>query len=110
MKLAGIDGADLRLVRNCRAFRLCQHPPPRVLVRRRRRPECGLEFAVCYEDQTIPKLVEAGKVKPDERVEHARREIDWLRKNWFGKPSYLKLDSRPVLLSFGRDGLTESEW
>ncbi len=70
----------------------------------------GLDFAVCYEDQTIPKLVEAGRIKATERVEHGRRELDWLRKNWFREPTYLKLDNRPVLLSFGRDGLTDGEW
>ena len=70
----------------------------------------GLEFAVCYEDQTIPKLVSAGRLDSAKRVEHARREIGWLRENWFGKPAYLKINGQPVLLSFGQDGLSDSEW
>jgi hypothetical protein len=70
----------------------------------------GLEIAVCYEDQTIAKLVEGGRLKPSEKVERARREIDGLQKTWFREPGYLKLDNRPVLLSFGRDGLTDDEW
>jgi hypothetical protein len=70
----------------------------------------GLTFAVCYEDQTIPKLVTAGRLKADDRVAHARGDIEWLRSHWFGKPGYLKLDGKPVLLSFGHDGLTDAEW
>jgi Glycosyl hydrolase family 71 len=70
----------------------------------------GLEFAVCYEDQTIPKLVEAGRLAAGERVKHARGELDRIRASWFDRPSYLKINGRPLLLSFGRDGLTDSEW
>jgi hypothetical protein len=70
----------------------------------------GLEFAVCYEDQTVPKLVASGRIPATERVQHARNEIDRIRSSWFAKPTYLKVDGRPVLLSFGQDGLTEAEW
>jgi hypothetical protein len=70
----------------------------------------GLEFAVCYEDQTIPGLVKAGRLQTSQRLEHARREIGWLRDNWFGRPAYLKINGQPVLLSFGQDGLSDSEW
>ncbi len=69
-----------------------------------------LKFAVCYEDQTIPKLVEAGRLQAPDRVAHAREDIDWLRRQWFGSPDYLKLDGKPVLLSFGRSGLDDAEW
>ncbi len=69
-----------------------------------------LKFAVCYEDQTIPKLVEAGRLRDDERVKHARGDIAWLRDHWFKDPDYLTLDGKPVLLSFGRSGLSDAEW
>jgi hypothetical protein len=69
-----------------------------------------LKFAVCYEDQTIPKLVEAGRLRAPDRVAHAREDIDWLRREWFRSPDYLKLDGKPVLLSFGRSGLDDAEW
>ncbi len=109
MKLAGIDGAILDwygtvdfldyggIHRHSSAFA-------------DQAAKTGLEFAVCYEDQTIPRLIEGKRLKTTERVEHARREIEWLRKNWSDWPSYLKIDGRSVLLSFGRDGLTDSEW
>ncbi len=70
----------------------------------------GLKIGICYEDQTIPKLVEAGEIDAHDRVKHAQGVLQWLRKNWFAEPSYLKLDGRPVLLSFGQSGLTDGEW
>jgi hypothetical protein len=109
MKLAGIDGVIFDWYGTVEHFDYAGiHRHASAFVEQA--VETGLEFAVCYEDQTIPKLVEAGKVKPEERVAHAVREIEWLRKNWFGKPAYLKLEDQPVLLSFGRDGLTDAEW
>jgi hypothetical protein len=70
----------------------------------------GLKIGICYEDQTIPKLVEAGEIAAHDRVKHAKAVLEWLRKNWFAEPSYLRLDGRPVLLSFGHSGLTDLEW
>lgn len=70
----------------------------------------GLLVGICYEDQTITKLVEAGHLSPSDRVAHARREMEWLRANWFTKPAYLRLNGKPLLLSFGSEGLTDDEW
>jgi hypothetical protein len=101
MKLAGIDGVvidwygrvdflDYALNhRNCAAFV-------------EQAGKTGLEFAVCYEDQTIPSLIKAGRLEAGKRPEHARREIGWLRENWFARTSYLKIASR----SCSRSGKT----
>jgi hypothetical protein len=109
MKLAGIDGVvvdwygtvdylDYALNhRNC--VSLIEHAA-----------RTGLEFAICYEDQTIPKLVADGRLESGKRLEHARRELRWVRENWCAKTSYLKFGDRPVLLSFGHDGLSDPEW
>jgi hypothetical protein len=70
----------------------------------------GMSFAICYEDQTIPKLIAAGRLQKGDRVFHARREIEWMQEHWFASTSYLKLGGRPVLLSFGQSGLTDAEW
>ncbi|SFI24665.1 glycoside hydrolase family 71/99-like protein [Planctomicrobium piriforme] len=70
----------------------------------------GLKFSICYEDQTITKLQDAGRLKPEQRVSHAREEIAWLQQNWFRSPAYVQLDQRPLLLSFGYDGLKDAEW
>jgi hypothetical protein len=109
MKLAGIDGVvidwygtidylDYALNhRNCTSFV-------------EQAAKIGIEFAICYEDQTIPKLVAARRLESGKRLEHARLELTWVRDNWCGKTSYLKLGGRPVLLSFGHDGLSDVEW
>jgi hypothetical protein len=70
----------------------------------------GLKVAICYEDQTIPKLVAEKRLAAADRVKHARGEMDWLRKDWYQEPAYLRAGGKPVLLSFGWDGLTEPEW
>jgi hypothetical protein len=70
----------------------------------------GLVVGICYEDQTIPKLVEAGKIGEGARVTHAQEMLHWLRRTWFKEASYLRLDELPVLLSFGSSGLTDDEW
>jgi hypothetical protein len=109
MRLAGIDGVILDWYGTV-DFLDYRRNHRNVMALAEQAAKSGLEFAVCYEDQTIPKLVEDGRIEADNRVEHARREIGWLRANWFSKHSYLKLDGRPVLLSFGRSGLTDTEW
>jgi hypothetical protein len=75
-----------------------------------RAAQIGLKIGVCYEDQTIPKLVAAGKLAASDRVKHAQGVLKWLDKNWFAEPAYLQLDGRPVLLSFGYSGLSDDEW
>jgi hypothetical protein len=69
-----------------------------------------LQFAICYEDQTLPILVERRRIKPDEKVQEARSEIEWLAANWFTLTNYVKLNGQPVLLSFGQNGLSDAEW
>jgi hypothetical protein len=51
----------------------------------------GLKFAICYEDQTVPKLVVAGRRRAVDRVKHATAEIDWLSGNSFHSSTYLRL-------------------
>lgn len=70
----------------------------------------GMKFAICYEDQTIPVLVKAGRIREDDRVSHAANEIQWMTENWFQLASYVKFDQKPLLLSFGQAGLTDAEW
>lgn len=69
-----------------------------------------LKVAICYEDQTVTKLAAAGRVAPGDRVEHARGELRWPEENWFRSPAYLRVDGRPLLLSFGQEGLNDLEW
>jgi hypothetical protein len=109
MKLAGIDGviADWYGRSNFLDYPVVHRNTAALF---QQTEKLGLRTAICYEDQTIPKLVQAGQLRPSGRVEHARKEIEWLGANWFARPNYLRLNGKPVLLSFGQDGLTDREW
>jgi len=109
MKLAGIDGVIIDWYGTVDYLDYAlNHRNALALVDQA--AKSGLEFAICYEDQTIPKLVDARRLDSSKRLEHARRELGWVRENWSAKTSYLKLGDRPVLLSFGHDGLSDAEW
>ena len=109
MKLAGIDGVivDWYGLTDFRDYALLHTNTTRLLQQCER---LRMKFVICYEDQTIPALVEAGRITANNRIAHAVAEINWLAQYWFRSGSYLKLDDKPVLLSFGHTGLTATEW
>lgn len=109
MKLAGIDGVivDWYGLQDFRDYALL-HRNTLALVEGLKRT--NLSFAICYEDQTIPFLIEAGKLSPQNQVTHAKHEIDWMQQHWFSLPNYVKLQGKPVLLSFGQNGLSDDQW
>lgn len=109
MKLAGIDGVivDWYGLTDFRDYAILHRNTTRVLQQCER---LKMKFVICYEDQTIPALVEGERLEASNRVSHAVNELDWLSKYWFKSPSYVSLDGKPVLLSFGHAGLTNNEW
>jgi hypothetical protein len=109
MKLVGIDGliADWYGLANQVDYPLI-HRNTAALFQSAAR--LGLRVAVCYEDQTVSRLVQAKKLAAADRVRHVRAEIDWLRRNWFARPGYVRVAGKPLLLSFGFDGLTDRDW
>ncbi|MCC9601258.1 glycoside hydrolase family 99-like domain-containing protein [Stieleria sp. JC731] len=109
MKLAGIDGVivDWYGLSNYRDYAILHRNTTRLLQQCER---LKMKFVICYEDQTIPALVDAKKIPPDGAVDHASEEINWLSQYWFKSGAYVKLDGKPVLLSFGHSGLTDDQW
>ncbi len=109
MKLAGIDGVivDWYGLQDFRDYPVLHRNTERLVAAVER---LGMQFAICYEDQTIPALVEAGRLPMSDRVAHAAGEIEWLSSHWFPRDSYVRVAGRPVLLSFGQAGLTDVEW
>lgn len=109
MKLAGIDGVivDWYGLADFRDYALLHRNTTRALETAER---LRMKFVICYEDQTIPALVDAKRITGADRVSHAASEIQWLSKYWFKSPSYVALDGKPLLLSFGQSGLNEAEW
>lgn len=68
--------------------------------------KAGLQYAICYEDQTINQLVASKKVKPDEKVKHGKQVMRWLHDNCFQDKHYVRVDGQPVLMVFGPQGFT----
>ena len=69
-----------------------------------------MKFAICYEDKTVKNLIQQRRLDPDKMTDHVIGEVNWLNKHWFQTPEYVKLDRRPVLLSFGYSGLSDQQW
>lgn len=59
----------------------------------------GLQFAICYEDQTLNAVVQQNKAASS--VAGARDDIAYLNTNFFSGPDYIKLNNAPLLLVFG---------
>ncbi|MEM6470638.1 MAG: glycoside hydrolase family 71/99-like protein [Planctomycetota bacterium] len=109
MKVAGIDGVivDWYGRSDVRDYGLLHRNTTRMLQACER---LGMKFVICYEDQTVPVLVKSKKILVADRVSHVVADLKWLSKYWFRSPSYVRIDGRPVMLSFGHAGLTDSEW
>ena len=109
MKLAGIDGViiDWYGTRDFYDYAMV-HGNTRALV-----PfleKAGLSFAICYEDQSIGKMVEGGSLDAGDAASHARDVLGWVEKNWFSRDSYLRHRSRPVLITFGPQYFRPEAW
>ena len=109
MKLAGIDGVivDWYGRAEFRDHAALHRATTRIVEAAAR---LGMSCAICYEDQTVPALVEAGRIGAADRISHAAGELRWLADHWFGLSSYARLDGQPLLLSFGHAGLDDEEW
>ena len=72
--------------------------------------KAGLRFAICYEDQTIPKEIE-GKVFPaSDAVGHGQRLMQWMQARFFSSPAYVKIGKRPLFLTFGAPYYDDAQW
>ena len=72
--------------------------------------QAGMRFAVCYEDQTVPKEISGGVFPATDAVAHGHRLMQWTQTHFFSSPAYLKRGGRPVLLSFGNPYYQDSQW
>lgn len=73
--------------------------------------KAGLKFAICYEDQTIQRLIEGKHLTAADAMGHAQQEMLYLQTNFFCDPSYFRLNGRPLLENFGPQYfLSSSNW
>lgn len=109
MKLSGIDGViiDWYGREDFRDYAMLHQATMAVVEEADR---LGMKFIICYEDQTLGALVEAGKLRSEDKVIHAASELEWLSDNLFNLPGYVRHEGEPVLLSFGQNGLSNEQW
>ena len=109
MKLAGIDGVmiDWYGDQDFLDYGII-HRNTQSLIRFIKK--AGLRYAVMYEDQTVPKLIEGKRLKETETIAHGKRLLEWMQTNWFRDPAYLKRDNRPVFMVFGSGYYKGEEW
>jgi hypothetical protein len=109
-KLAGIDGVifDWYGSRDVNDFgEIHEHAKAMAGVLKR----AGLQFTVCYEDNTIN--MEYGgkdKVPAGEALESGKEVFRWMRQNWFNDDEYIRLDDRPLVMCFGPQYFSQAQW
>lgn len=109
MKLAGINGAIIDWY-GTEKFRdyAEMHRNTQHFVKHIKR--AGLQFAICYEDQTVKHLVAEKFLPKSGDVAQGQKAVKWLADNWFRDDAYLKINGRPILLVFGPQYFTKQQW
>lgn len=108
MKLSGIDGV---LIDWPGGIKLYDYP---LLVRNTENlismlEKVGLSFAIVYEDQNINIAFNAKAIT--NKISAAQDDMNYLSSKYFNKLSYIKIDAKPLLLTFGPQTFqTEAEW
>lgn len=100
MKIAGIDGVifDWYGIEDALDYRTI-HESTFAMIEVLKK--AGMKYAVCYEDQSIGKMVEAKNITKEGSLDAGKKVFSWMRDNWFADDAYLKFDGRPVVLCFG---------
>lgn len=109
MKLAGIDGViiDWYGIEKFRDYADI-HRNSMHLVKHVKK--AGLQFAICYEDQTIKHMIEEKVLTEQGDVAHGQIVLKWLAENWFADEAYVKINGRPLLLVFGPQYFKKEQW
>ncbi len=109
MKLAGIDGVIIDWYGNqdFNDYALLNRNTQRLIPFLQ---QAGLRFAICFEDQSVAKKVAGGRFSATQAVAHGQNLMKWMEKNFFDNPAYLKLEARPVLLTFGEPFYQDAQW
>lgn len=108
MKFAGIDGViiDWYGTDDFRDYAAI-HRNTKHLIKYIKK--AGLQFAICYEDQTVRHMLDNHFLRKQEDVAQGKNTLKWLAENWFKDDEYVKFDGRPVLLVFGPQYFSEKQ-
>lgn len=71
----------------------------------------GMDFVICYEDQTVMHMVSNGHLQPSQALSHGVSVMSSLRDTYMTNPSYYRVDGDPLLLCFGPQYFTQAaDW
>jgi hypothetical protein len=107
MKYAGIDGVivDWYGVHNVNDYPLVKRNTDSLF---NRIPGAGLLFGICYEDAQLAQVKAKAGI---DTVKAAKEDFTYLQSAYFGSGSYIKINSQPLLLCFGPQGMkTNNDW
>lgn len=107
MKLAGIDGVIVDWYGSTDYFDYAavDRNTARIFDYTRK---AGLKFAVCYEDQTVQRLIDGKRISAAEAIHHAQQEMLYLQSNFFCDPSYFRIKGKPLFENFGPQYFTST--
>ncbi len=100
MKVSGIDGVifDWYGIENALDYKEIQESTLEVIKVLKK---AGLKYAICYEDQSIGKMIEAGNFAKEQALDYGKKVFAYMESNWFHDDAYLKYEGRPVVYTFG---------
>ena len=109
MKFSGIKGVifDWYGIEDFRDYAMI-HRNTKHMIKYIKKAE--LQFAICYEDQTVKHMIASKFLQKQEDHVHGKKVLQWLDKNWFSDDAYIKLDDQPMLLVFGPQYFEEKQW
>jgi hypothetical protein len=61
----------------------------------------GLQFAICYEDQTVRHMVDNKHLAASDVYTHGQEVMRYLQESWFDDEAYLRVADQPALFVFG---------
>lgn len=108
MKFAGLNGVviDWYGTADFRDYAMIHRNTLRLITQVKK---AGLQFAICYEDQSVKHRVENGHLPKSEEVAEGSRAVQWLAENCFGDSAYVTLNGRPILIIFGPQHFTKAQ-
>ena len=100
MKISGIDGVifDWYGIEDALDYKDIQESTIEVIKVLKK---AGLKYAICYEDQSIGKMIEAGNFTKEEALDYGKKVFAYMEKNWFHDDAYYKYEGRPAVYTFG---------
>ncbi|MCF8265875.1 MAG: glycoside hydrolase family 99-like domain-containing protein [Melioribacteraceae bacterium] len=110
MKLSGIDGVivDWYGIEDYNDYKILNESTNALFEYIK---SANLEFSICYEDQSIKHMVNAGRFPASQAVSKAQEVMSYMQTNWFNDPAYAKLNGNPLLMIFGPQYFnSSSEW